>query len=299
MYFKRTKQHTEVFYFIPLIVPQKRCNIPGSLMIWPLLAALMTGCSAARTYYHESFEPVMSPKDYKFQASLSYKPAFIIKGSVTASLGKHLLLRGGYTGRFHVDGFDGALLAYFGANKFSVFGGPVYEYQHNIRFKPGSFFPLLSTTAMNYNCEYISPGLVTGLVYTDKGHLMQIILKANKNLVQQYRFSYFSVEGDGGKGSDVIFDKEDLNIRIPDFYTGEADLCYMSQTKVRQLYFKTQASLLFGQKSYTHNYTFQQTSGATELTIRKRTHPIYGVITINLGLVLVLGRKTQLQPAVK
>lgn len=271
-------------------MPNSLNRISVHIVIMSAGMFLLSSCFVRKTYYHQGFEPVKSPEEQVLQSTLTFQPSMVLKASATVSLGRYLLLRGGYSGRVHVDGFNGALLFYKGVRRYGFFGGPLYEYQHNLRTKPG-IFPMFGYYAINYNCEYVSPGMVAGFSYSYQGESVQVILKGCRNLVQQYRMMYISGDG-SGKDVALTFDHEKLERRIPDFNSAELNVIYMRHTKNKNIDFKVQAVVLYCQKTLTHNYFFssQQEFRSLPDQTGTRNHPVSGNLALNFGFVFSLPR---------
>jgi hypothetical protein len=246
----------------------------------------MQSCVLHKAYVPSSFEPVIVSEKKDVQVSVSVRPLDYLNIDGTYAISNHLAIRADVGGTYGLYNGMGSVIYFNKINNYNYFVAPLYNYQNNqiIRTNAGLSGMFLQETACNYNCVYNSGGLAFGISIQKKRVQHHVIIKSQYNFIDRYNFAYESDNGSGKSSGYIKFDDEQLNKTIPSFFSIEPSYAILFKVGGKS-FLKLQASINICEKTYTHNYSFNDGGYSGKNVDAIKQHPRSMPVNLSIGFI--------------
>lgn len=248
---------------------------------------MLSSCVLHEAYVAPNFEPVVVNQKNDYQVAVTLRPFDYLSLDGTYAFANHWAVRTNIGGTAQL--FNGmASLIYFNKIKNSnYFIAPLYNYQNNQiqRRRNGTSGLFGNETTVEYNCVYNSAGLALGYIIPKTKIQHHFIVKPQYNFVSRYNFEYALDNGSGKSSSFVIYDDEILHKTIPAFFSTEISYAIFFKFKNRNNFFKIQAGLNLVEKTYTHNYSFDNNAYSSAIVDKSTRHPRSYPVFLSTGFI--------------
>lgn len=248
---------------------------------------MLSSCVLHKAYVAPNFEPVVVNQKNDYQIAVTLRPFDYLSFDGTYAFASHWALRTSVGGTSQLfNGMIGAI--YFNKiNNNNYFIAPLYNYQNNQiqRRRNGTSGLLGEETTVDYNCVYNSIGFAFGYSIPKTSVQHHFIFKPQYNFVNRYNFEYIEDNGAGKSSSFQRYDEEVLHEKVPSFFSTEISYAILFKFKNRNNFFKIQAGLNLCEKTYTHNYSFDNGSYSSKIVYKSTSHPRSYPVFLSTGFI--------------
>ncbi|HRG00460.1 MAG TPA: hypothetical protein PKZ75_05060 [Bacteroidia bacterium] len=259
------------------------------------MTILFSSCVLHKAYVPAGYEPVVVSEKNDKQFALTLRPLDYLNLDYTHAITNHIALRGTIGGTYQL--YNGmASLIYFNKIKnYNYFIAPLYSYQNNQiqRSNAGLSGMFFQETACNYNCVYNSAGLAFGFSIRKQRIQHHITIKEQYNFVDRYNFAYESDNGSGKSSGYIKFDDENLKKVIPPFFSMEPSYAILFKAG-RSKFLKLQATINICEKTFTHNYSFDDGGYVSKNVDAVKQHPRSWPINLSVGFIFSSKKETKM-----
>lgn len=248
---------------------------------------MLSSCVLHEAYVAPNFEPVVVNQKNDYQVAITLRPFDYFSLDGTYAFANHWAVRTNVGGTSQLfNGMIGAI--YFNKIKNNnCFIAPLYNYQNNQiqRRRNGTSGLFGKETTVDYNCVFNSAGFAFGYSIPKARVQHHFIFKPQYNFVSRYNFEYTADNGSGRSSYFQIYDEEVLHKKVPFFFSTEISYAMLFKFKNRNNFFKIQFGLNLCEKTYTHNYSFDNEAYSSKIVDKSTRHPRSYPVFLSTGFI--------------